>query len=491
MTEELKTVWGHSRVYGLGTILNRGAGLILIPVYAHVLPAEAFGLYALVVMTTDLVGIFFGVGLVNAMACLYFDYPTQTERNRIVSTAFLSFGVLVLACGALIYPLALLSNMIVFGDQNHSQLFVLAYFGMIFSLLFDLGLGYIRLRKQSWVYLGVSLAKTLLFLSLNLWFVVALNMSVEGIFYGTLLSSLVLAIALVVAILKQVGMGFSKTALFQMLKIGLPLGPAAFADSLLEATDKYFLNRFFSPALVGQYALGNRIASLLNMFITAPFGQIWVIRRLETMQEPNEDVRYSNVFTYFIIVIASAGLGLALFGPEIIRLIASADYFPAVAVIPLLALSYIFIAVNMHFQIGIYHAKKTKFLMAISVSCLLMNIPMNFLLIPMMGMVGAALTMLATSALRAGLTAWANLTWCRKPIDFEWGRVAAILGSAALVYGIGFAALGTSVSVSGGVVKFGLLALFWISLFTARIMTEKERHSLWEFVRHPYRVSTP
>ena len=44
MTES-RLIWRHGRIYGVGNLLNRTAGLVLIPVYTHKLSVEEFGVY--------------------------------------------------------------------------------------------------------------------------------------------------------------------------------------------------------------------------------------------------------------------------------------------------------------------------------------------------------------------------------------------------------------------------------------------------------------
>ncbi len=55
------SVLRHGVVYFVGSLLNRSAGLILLPVYLHALSPAEFGVYAVLISLMDVVGI--GIGL--------------------------------------------------------------------------------------------------------------------------------------------------------------------------------------------------------------------------------------------------------------------------------------------------------------------------------------------------------------------------------------------------------------------------------------------
>ena len=78
---EAKTIWKHTRVYGLGNVLNRVAAFLLIPVLLHSLSVEQWGAYALIVVVTELLVHVFAV-ISDGMARVYFDYDEEEGRDR-------------------------------------------------------------------------------------------------------------------------------------------------------------------------------------------------------------------------------------------------------------------------------------------------------------------------------------------------------------------------------------------------------------------------
>ena len=460
VNEELKAVWTHSRVYALAAILNRSAGFVLVPVYAHALPAADFGVYAVVVMLADLVAVGFSTALTGGMVRVYFDYEAEQDRNRVVSTTVIALGLVGLAVGALLLPLGHLSSRVMFGSADFSGLFALGYLGVVFTLLGEVGLNYFRLRQRSWIVLWGSCGKVLLFLCLNIYFVVVLELSVTGILLGTLISSFALAAVLVTGVIAMTGTSFSSRALRAVVGFGLPLLPSVLADTVMDMTDKAFLNRLGSASLVGAYSLGSRVAALLHLFISIPFSQIWVVRRFEQIPKASDREESAPVFTYFVIVITVAGLATAMLAPEIVRVVSSSDYEAAVGVIPFLVLSFILVALKMQLQMGLYQAKQTGLIAANSFISAAVNIPLTYVLVLRFGLIGAAVATLLTSALRAGLTAWFGFRHCPVPPGFEWRRVTAVIALAVVTYLSAMLAVGTTVSIAATSVKLGALGVF-------------------------------
>jgi len=96
--------------------------------------------------------------------------------------------------------------------------------------------------------------------------------------------------------------------------------------------------------------------------------------------------------TYFLFILFWAGLGLAFFSKEIIKVLAlNANYWDAYQVVPLIILAYIFMGARSVQNLGLYLKNKTKYIAYNTILAAVLNIGLNFLLIPKYKMMGAAL----------------------------------------------------------------------------------------------------
>jgi O-antigen/teichoic acid export membrane protein len=115
-------------------------------------------------------------------------------------------------------------------------------------------------------------------------------------------------------------------------------------------------------------------------------------------------------------------------------------FYPGSRVVPILAFgATAFIAFNV-MSIGIGRAKKTQFNWVVTGAAAVVNIGLNFVLIPPYGMMGAAVsTLVAYLVMFFGMAIRANQVF---PVPYQWRRIAIAVGVA-----VGLTVLGKSLDV--------------------------------------------
>jgi O-antigen/teichoic acid export membrane protein len=133
-------------------------------------------------------------------------------------------------------------------------------------------------------------------------------------------------------------------------------------------------------------------------------------------------------------------LALSLLAPWLVRLLTTPKFYRAEEVVPLLVFGgTAFIAFNV-MSIGIGRAKKTQFNWVITGGAALVNIGLNFVLIPPYGMIGAAIsTLIAYLVMFFGMTIRAQQVF---PVPYQWRRIALVVAAA-----VGLTVLGKSLDV--------------------------------------------
>lgn len=128
-----------------------------------------------------------------------------------------------------------------------------------------------------------------------------------------------------------------------------------------------------------------------------------------------------------------AGLALAIYAKEIVQLFAlNPSYYPAYSVVPLLTLSYCIFGISLVTSLGLYLTGKTNYVAIISIIVSAINIGLNFLLIPHLGMTAAALnTFIAFVILVIISTVSSNKHY---KISFEYLRIIKIIAVSILLY---------------------------------------------------------
>ncbi len=166
---------------------------------------------------------------------------------------------------------------------------------------------------------------------------------------------------------------------------------------------------------------------------------------------------------------------LRIFGRYIIH----PDYWGGLSIVPVVLLAYMFLGVYNNLVAGIYIEKKTQRLPAITLSGALVNIGANFLLIPIMGMMGGAVATLLAYAVMA-LVLYLDVRRFY-PVPYEWGRIARLAAAGGVTYLLFRLVDAGAYHIPW---KCFLLLFFCLTLYFIRFFVPEELRSL-RLLLHP------
>jgi O-antigen/teichoic acid export membrane protein len=127
---------------------------------------------------------------------------------------------------------------------------------------------------------------------------------------------------------------------------------------------------------------------------------------------------------------------------------------------------------------------RTEFNFPATIAALIVNLALNIVLVPPLGIVGAGLALVASYVVVVALMY--VFTQRLFPVPYEWGRLARVLAAAAAVVGLGELLL-----PSEGFVGLASRALIWLAypavLLASGFFSGEERSWLSR-LRHPGRL---
>lgn len=434
LTNLLKHLGTHTLIYSAGTILGRMAGFLMIPVYTRHLTPKDYGVLDLLEVTVFVLATVLGAGLSGAIVRLYHDCQAETERHAVVSTALtFALPVQLVAFGLLVWIAPDLARL-VFGSDVYGPYFRVIFATLCFDLLNEMALANLVAKRLSARYSLVSIARLVLGLGLNVYFVVFRELGVWGVLYGGAIAAGVVSTVMVALTFREVGFALSREKLRALLAFGLPLIPASLALFALNFADRFFLQRWSSLAEVGIYALGYKLGMVTGVLVTGPFLMCWNAYMYEVAEKPDGRALMARVQVYFSLILTWASLAIAVLADVIVRVLSPPPFWGAAAIAPIITLSYVFFGVSYFFRSGIAITKRTEY-SAYSVGAVAaVNLGLNALLIPTYGALGAAVATLVSFMLFAVVT-WAVSQWLF-PIPYEYGRLVKIVGAAVAVWGL-------------------------------------------------------
>ncbi len=476
-----KRLLKDASLYSVSSLMARGFSLITLPIYTRLLNPSDYGALDLLSYTAVLIPLVIGMALDQALARFYLDAKNEEEKKRIASTVLL-YTVLVYIIfipfvGTLSGDLAKswLSHQV--GKGTVMLVFLLIWIHAVFYITNN-QLKYLFMSRQ---YALCNIGNTMLSISMGLLFVVYFRLGVAGIFLGQIIGQSVFGCLSLYYGRKSYSLVFHWKTFKRMLKYSTPLVPGTLAFFLMQYLDRYYINEYKGLEAVGLYGVGARISSLINLFLMG-FQGAWNPIVMKTFRDPGASERFERVFTYYLFVVAMILVWLSLFGREILLLLTPKVFSEGYVVVPTLILAAILASVGGYFTYGIQIAEKSSYRLAINLIALVINIGLNIVLIPLMGIIGAALA----TTISFVFLAFASMILSQKYyyVPYKWVNIFwASLFTLVISNSVTIFDFGVSMPMLVGRFVVGLASVYIVS----RILKISMNRSLLRTIKAPDR----
>lgn len=449
-------------IYFFGSVMTRMGSIILLPIFTRNLGPDEYGTLELLNRATDVLTLcFFLNGVCLAAISFYNQADGEEGRRRVVGSVLtcgsLFVGLVGLAAFALADPLGVLIGV---GD---SRLVRLAFLAALADALVTLCLSLFLAREQAASYTRYSIIGFALRLGLIMILVCVLDWGVAGVLISSLVASTTLGVVLVTLEVNRSGLHFDRETASCMVWFALPFLPGGICGFLLGTGDQFFLAQCASAAQVGLYALGYKLAAMGSSFTLGPFMRFWGARMHQVAREADAPQVFGRVFTRFVGAYLLVGLGLALFGQELILVLAHPQYLGAIAFVPPVVLAYFFISASDLMDAAFYVRRRTHVKLWITLLSAAVMLILYLILIPPFKGLGAAYATLLGFVVRMGVTYLVSqrLFW----VSYEWSRVGTIVVSAVGCWSLGqFVAGPLWMTVPAKTLILGLFpAILWLT----------------------------
>lgn len=433
----LRDLVRHSSVYAVGQILTRMASVMLLPLYTHCLTPADYGITAILDLTAAILSLLIGGGLVTAVTRFHFDDDSDQHRDRVWWT-----GLTCISAAALLLLLPLwlgrqwLSDVTLGADQAlgpwYYSLTLLTTWAYVVGHICDT---WLRVQKWSGTFVIISLVRLLLNVGLNVWFLVGLQLGVQGLLIGNLVATLLHSAALLLIFVRHRGpFQLDMSLASELLRFSVPLVVTALLCMLMHEADRYVLRVVVSMDEVGVYSLAHKIGFAVNTLCLMPFISIWHVAMYDINRLPDPQHMFARVYGWFTSGLGVLLLGAALAVHPVLPLLTPDAYGEATDLVAVILLGFWFFGLQIQFEVPALLAKRPSLLVPGSVVGVLVNLAANVLLVPVLGAWGAAwagvLTYLACS-----LTI---LALCRPvmAVPYPWFRSGVVLIGLCLTWGL-------------------------------------------------------
>lgn len=470
MLNKFRGLLGHTLIYGLGNYGIKVLGFLLIPLYTRFLAPADYGVMALVSMYTQVMFVLMNLGQSTSLFRFYYEHDTQEGRDRVVAASLWIVLLFALPMAAIPFLFNAPLAQLILGDSALWFLMCIGTATVLAKVLLRMPFAIMRAHDQSKRYASWSLARNALGLVLAIVLVAGFHLGATGVVLSQFLAEIVFCFLLTGMTFQSLRAGFHWKDIKDQLLFGLPFVPIGVASFVLDLTDRWFLKHYYSTAEVGIYSLGYRFAEILTFVVTA-FQLSWPQFLFRNRKEPNAPQLYADMTSYYLALMLFLWLGLAVFAPELLRIMATPQFYSAATLIPIVSFALVLDGMGWMFNIGALFSKKTLLRTASVALGAAVNLTLNFLLIPRYGMMGAALSTFFGFATQMSTTLILSLRVYHVP--YPYARMAAMVGAALAVYGAS-TMVDTHSLLAAIAIKAPLILLFPIALLSAGLVDPKD-----------------
>jgi O-antigen/teichoic acid export membrane protein len=428
----LRKLVGASAVYGLGSVLVRGLAFLLLPLYTRYLSPAEYGIVALAVTCTVVLGLIYPLGLRGAVSRTWYEEGTPEERRERVGTIWIAM-VLAAAVMALALDRAgpWLAAVLLPEVPFHPYL-RLAVWTAFLGVLGITPLVLLQAQERPRPYVVLTVGAALVSTAITVGLVVR-GGGAEGYLRGALIGAAITAVPFLVLTLREVRPVFRPGVLPPALAFSLPLVPHAVAGWALEMSDRAILTRFLPLHDVGVYALGYQLGAAMGLLTTA-FNSAWVPFLFGALKEEGEAAqpRLARLVTYYAFALCFVGLGWALLVEHVLPLLAGRDFQEAHRITPLVVGGYVLSGLYLVPTNLLFWRRETGVIPLVTVAAGAANVGLNLWLVPRHGAIAAAWSTLIAYAVLLVLTWWNAER--RHPFPYEYRRLGLMAGLALALF---------------------------------------------------------
>lgn len=391
---KLKLFLENFLIYGIGGIISKIIPLIMVPVVTRLMPnTDYYGISDLSNTVVSFGSALAIMGMYDAMYRMFFEKDDEQFKKTVCSTAL----VFTIFTSIIIFVVMLLCRELIakyfFSDNKYAYVVYLSAMATLVGATNSIVSAPTRMQNQRKVFLITNTLSP----------VISYSISIPLLLAGHYVVALPLA-SVISGVTMEAAFGvmnrgwfemkrFDKKLLRQLLVIAVPLLPNFMVYWVFNSCDKVMITNMIGVGAAGIYSVGSKLGQASQLIYTA-FAGGWQFFAFSTMKEDNQVEGNSIIFEYLGIISFAAASFVCAWSYLIFKILFTEQYLSGYIVAP-----YLFLAplLQMLFQVAgnqFLVVKKTWPSMLILSAGTIMNIVINYTLIPVLGIEGASIATL-------------------------------------------------------------------------------------------------
>ncbi len=408
-------------------------GIILLPILTKNLPVAEYGIF---IQLTIMVGLMTQIATLSLVPHTLVRYIAGEKDKKEIQDAVISTSIIIFIVSLILALLIIFLSETILRNYLGSAVESVKIVALIlpFWCTTQVFLNFFRAIQ--------NMGRYSLFLILQIFgevvFIAYFVLSGHGV-YGAVMAILIVRIFLFFLsgyfVIKKIGITkprFIRSK--EHLHFSIPLILNNLSLWVVDVSDRYIIGFFLGPAFVGFYNPGYVLGRILEFFVS-PF-QLILPQTLADhfengrMKEAQNILRYS--LKYFLLIAIPAVFGLIVISKTLLSLLSTEEiamngYF----VVYFAAIGIFFQAISELFKNILILYKNTKIIGLIWFFLAILNILLNIILVPILGILGAAISTTVTYALSTLIIAYYAFRYFKFII--EWSFIRKSIAASAMM----------------------------------------------------------
>lgn len=383
MASRYKSLLKDTLVFGLGSLGTKLILFLMVPLYTNYMTEPEYGIADLVFTVAQLMAPFISVVIFDAV--VRFGLSDKERKEDVILVGLFVWG-LSIVLGLILTPIIGLYKTL-------AQWKWFLYVYVISNVADCIGYNVLIVKGKKKTYALISIFQTGLMASLNVLFLVYRSMGIVGFLSAYIISEIAVDICLFFAtgIAKDLKRAHFDSDLFKrMVLFSSPLILNNVSWWVIQSSDKVMVEAMVSAAALGIYTAAAKIPALINVMVSI-FQQAWGISAVKEFESTNDKDYYSTVLRYLFLFISGACIFFVAFMKIFMTHYVGKAFLDSWHYVPILLVSAVFAGIAGYFGSMYSALKKSVNNMLSTAIAAVVNIAVNWIFIPSLGIWGAVI----------------------------------------------------------------------------------------------------
>jgi O-antigen/teichoic acid export membrane protein len=425
--------------YTAGNLLQKIILIVLLPVFTHFLVPQEYAVYTNLVVFISFASLLYFLGFQQAIFSYFYQKKTPEYHFTMISSIFIVIIVFGIVLSIIIIAFRVELSQIILRTKDFAHIMIWVSVILFFDVIYGMVLSVLNMMERSKQYILVGNFKHILLFVLLVAAAIASKFSLVTIFILMTISSglaALVAIGVMSSIMQSFAHEIEEKKVFsiplvkKLLTFGLIMIPGTFAMLILKVSDRYMLTYLSARSLydVGIYAIGYRVGMIIT-FVNSIVSLVYFPYAMRVADFSDAKKSFKKVFSAYVIFGGMLGFFVILFSPEIFKIFINKSYHEAVKIVFFGVISNYLYGIFNIINLSFYVKKRAgNIAFAVGLGAIL-NIVLNFMLIPKYGIYGAGIA----SILAFGLIVVFNFIIAEKTYPVGYNFILVIIPVIMLV----------------------------------------------------------